>query len=147
MTSMLTFGFGWSSSFTCVIEITNITRGGSRTAAASKVELFVIIVNDWKPLTIITKSSTFDAPAVLDPPLITVEKICFQEEISMFLVTYVELGNYIQSPPRVHGNMKPRTWSRPKFSFRTKQDTFSQFQFRGFLFGKIHSFVAKILAL
>ena len=44
-------------------------RGGSRTAAASKVELFVIIVNGSKPLTIITKSSTLDVAAVLDPPL------------------------------------------------------------------------------
>ena len=44
-------------------------RDGSRTAATSKVELFVIIVNDWKPLTIITKSSTLDVAAVLDPPL------------------------------------------------------------------------------
>ena len=43
---------------------------GSRTAATSKVELFVIIVNGWKPLTIITKSSTLDVAAVLDPPLI-----------------------------------------------------------------------------
>ena len=45
------------------------SRGGSRTAAASKVELFVIIVNGWKPLTIITKSSTLDIAAVLDPSL------------------------------------------------------------------------------
>ena len=44
-------------------------RSGSRTAATSKVELFVIIVNYWKPLTIITKSSTLDVEAVLDPPL------------------------------------------------------------------------------
>ena len=44
-------------------------RGGSRTAATSKVELFVIIVNGWKPLTIITKNSTLDVAAVLDPPL------------------------------------------------------------------------------
>ena len=44
-------------------------RGGSRTAATSKVELFVIIVNGWKLLTIITKSSTLDIAAVLDPPL------------------------------------------------------------------------------
>ena len=34
-----------------------ICRGGPRTAATSKVELLVIIVDDWKPLTIITKSS------------------------------------------------------------------------------------------
>ena len=47
------------------------TRGGSRTAATSKVELFVIIVNGWKPLTIIKKSSTLHVAAVLDPPLCT----------------------------------------------------------------------------
>ena len=29
--------------------------GGSKTAATSKLELFVIIVNGWKPLTVITK--------------------------------------------------------------------------------------------
>ena len=39
-------------------------RGGSRTAATSKVELFVIIV--------ITKSSILDVAAVLDQPLIVV---------------------------------------------------------------------------
>ena len=44
-------------------------RGGSKTAATFKVELFVIIVNGWKSLTIITKSSTLDVAAVLDPPL------------------------------------------------------------------------------
>ena len=44
-------------------------RDRSKTAATSKVEFFVIIVNGWKPLTIITKSSTLDVAAVLDPPL------------------------------------------------------------------------------
>ena len=29
-------------------------RGGSKTAATSKMELFVIIVNDWKSHTVIT---------------------------------------------------------------------------------------------
>ena len=43
-------------------------RGGL--FATSKVELFVVIVNTWKPLTIITKSSTLDVAAVLDPPLL-----------------------------------------------------------------------------
>ena len=47
-----------------------IIRGGSRTAATSKVELFVIIVNGFQSLTIITKRSTLDVAAVLDPPLI-----------------------------------------------------------------------------
>ena len=45
------------------------SRGGSRTAATSKMERFVIIVNGWKPLTIITKRSILDVAAALDPPL------------------------------------------------------------------------------
>ena len=45
------------------------SRGGSRAAATFKLERFVIIVNGWKPLTIITKHSIFDVAAVLDPPL------------------------------------------------------------------------------
>ena len=44
-------------------------RGGTRTAATSKMEHFVIIVNGWKPLTIITKRSILDVAAALDPPL------------------------------------------------------------------------------
>ena len=47
-----------------------ILRGGSRTAATSKMERFVIKVNNFQPLTIITKHSILDVPAVLDPPLI-----------------------------------------------------------------------------
>ena len=46
-----------------------LCRGGSRTAATSKMEHFVIIVNGWKPLTVITKSSIWDVATVLDPPL------------------------------------------------------------------------------
>ena len=47
-----------------------MTRGRSRAVATSKMEHFVIIViNGWKPLTFITKSSTLDVSAVLDPPL------------------------------------------------------------------------------
>ena len=45
------------------------SRGGSRAAATSKMERFVIIVNGWKPLTIITKHSILDVAADLDPPL------------------------------------------------------------------------------
>ena len=65
-----------------------MNQGESRTAATSKalcdnslqleaafkVELFVIIANGWKLLTIITKSSTLDFAAVLDPPLLTLKK-------------------------------------------------------------------------
>ena len=55
-----------------VIEIKRkIVRGRSRTAAISKVELFVIIVNNH-PLSIITKSSNLDVAAVLDPLLIVI---------------------------------------------------------------------------
>ena len=44
-------------------------RAGSRAAAASKMEWFVIIVNSLQPLTIITKHSILDVAAALDPPL------------------------------------------------------------------------------
>ena len=44
-------------------------RGGSRTVATSKMERFVITVNSWKPLNIITKRSILDVAAALDPPL------------------------------------------------------------------------------
>ena len=44
-------------------------RGGSRTAATAKMELLVIIVNGFQPLTIILKSSILAVTAVLDPPL------------------------------------------------------------------------------
>ena len=45
------------------------TRSGSRTAATSKMELFVIIVNGFQSLTNIKKCSILDVAAVLDPPL------------------------------------------------------------------------------
>ena len=44
-------------------------KGGSRSAATSKMERFVIIVNGWKPLTIITKHSILNVAVALDPPL------------------------------------------------------------------------------
>ena len=44
-------------------------RSRSRTATASKMELFVIIVNGFQPLTVITKCSILDVAAVLNPPL------------------------------------------------------------------------------
>ena len=47
-----------------------IIRGGSKAAATSKMERFVIIVNGFQPLTIITKPSILDVAAALDPPLI-----------------------------------------------------------------------------
>ena len=41
------------------------------TAATSKMELFVIIVNVFEPLTIITKCSILDVAAFLDPPMVS----------------------------------------------------------------------------
>ena len=46
-----------------------VYSSGSRAAATSKMEHFVIIVNGWTPLTIITKHSSLDVAAALDPPL------------------------------------------------------------------------------
>ena len=50
--------------------VSTILRGESRAAATSKMECFVIIVNDFQPLTIVTKHSILDVAAALDPPLI-----------------------------------------------------------------------------
>ena len=50
-------------------------RGGSRTAATSKMERFVIIANGFQPLTIITKRSILDVAAVLDPPLMELKLV------------------------------------------------------------------------
>ena len=44
-------------------------RGGSRTTATSKMEYFVVLVNDSQPLTNTTKRSILHVAAVLDPPL------------------------------------------------------------------------------
>ena len=49
-------------------ELVTIPKGGSRTAATSKMQRFVIIVNGFQPLTITTKLSILDVAAVLDPP-------------------------------------------------------------------------------
>ena len=56
--------------FKCFCITKMLHRGGSRTAATSKMKRFVIIVNGWKLLTIITKHSILDFAAALDPPLL-----------------------------------------------------------------------------
>ena len=48
---------------------------GPKDAATSKMELFVITVNGYRPLTIITKDSILDVAGVLDPPLVG----CFKD--------------------------------------------------------------------
>ena len=49
-----------------------MVRDGSRAAAISKMEYFVIIVNGWRRLTIITKYSILDVAAALDPSLMII---------------------------------------------------------------------------
>ena len=50
-----------------------VSRGGSRTAATPKIERFVIIVNGFQPLTIITKRSILDVAVALDPALVATQ--------------------------------------------------------------------------
>ena len=56
---------------TCI----NLIRGGSRTAATSKTQHFVIIVNGFQLLTITTKRSVLNVAAVLDPPLLILTNV------------------------------------------------------------------------
>ena len=66
-------------------NLPHVTKGGSRTAATSKVERFVITVNDFKPLAFITKSSILDVAAVLDQHLVSLNILhCFQ----FFMLSY-----------------------------------------------------------
>ena len=69
---------------TCV-NLGRFIRGGSRTAATSKMECFVIIVNGFQPLTIITKRSILDVAAVLDSPLFIEKRPCYYVLINFFL--------------------------------------------------------------
>ena len=61
----------WSKTIAIIyIGLVRLTTGGSRTAATSKVEPFVIIANGFKPLTLITNNSTLDVAAILDLALL-----------------------------------------------------------------------------
>ena len=55
---------------TMATKLVRVVKDGSRAAATSKMERFVIIVNSFQPLTIVTKRSILDVAAVLDPPLV-----------------------------------------------------------------------------
>ena len=65
--------FSWSlqgsKSAVTMRHVSIESRDGPRAAATSKVERFVIIVNGFQPLTIITKRSILDVAAALDLPL------------------------------------------------------------------------------
>ena len=77
-----------SATFTMILSLL-ISRGGSRAAATSKIERFVIIVNGYQPLTIITKRSILDVTAVLDPPLIRAKCSLQSAGEDMFLILSV----------------------------------------------------------
>ena len=67
------FSCCWNFSFVFAnLDVNKENRNESKPVATSKMERFVIIVNGWKPLTIITKCPILDVAEVLDPP---VEKV------------------------------------------------------------------------
>ena len=61
------------------------------------MERFVIIVNGWKPLTMITKRSILDVAAALDPPL---RKPFLQNTSGQLLLTLI-VEQKIQISPDV----------------------------------------------
>ena len=65
-------------------------RGGSRAAATSKMECFVIIVNSFQPLTIIAKQSLLDVAATLDPPL----RFQCSLQQQKFKIAFLKIGYY-----------------------------------------------------
>ena len=65
-----------------------ITRGGTSTAATSKMERFVIIVNGFQQLTIIKKRSVLDVAAVLDPPLTTDPMVSIMQKYGQQIKDY-----------------------------------------------------------
>ena len=70
-------------------------RDWSRAAATSRIERFVIVINYWKPLTIITKRSILDVAAALDPPLIYIlHPSCFCEIWALY-VLWITYDHYI----------------------------------------------------
>ena len=68
ITYMFCFAFAWKTKRFPILG--HFFRDGSRITATSKMECFVVIVNGWKPLTVITKHSILDFAAALDPSLL-----------------------------------------------------------------------------
>ena len=76
-----------------------ISRGGCRTAVTYKVELFVMIVNGFQPLSTITKSSTLDVAAVLDLSLISIVLYdIFLKKYANNVATYYLFCSYMLGP-------------------------------------------------
>ena len=78
-----------------------LNRGGSKAAATSKMEHFVIIVNGFQSITIITKCSILDVAAALDPPLLKILFYNFGFIITFYLFSWVRssLTNFVS----IHG--------------------------------------------
>ena len=74
-------------------HVKTFSRGGSRTSATSKMGDFVIIVNGFQLLTIITKRSILDVATGLDPFLFSLlisrfanTKLKFQQQLKWRLI-------------------------------------------------------------
>ena len=93
-----------------------VFRRGSRAAATSKMERFVIKVNGFQPLTIITKRSILDVAAALDPPLVLIisSNIC-----SYFTFFMQKISHFINSQTRhvFPFNKCLSTWNIFQFAF------------------------------
>ena len=63
----------WKQPEESLLETWALTRGRSRAAATSKMESFVITVNGWKPLTIITKLFILDVIIIIIISLFNVD--------------------------------------------------------------------------
>ena len=70
--------FGSKFCFQKSEDFSDVLRGGSRAAATSKMERFVIKVNGFQPLTIITKRSILYVAAALEPALV-LDRIQYKE--------------------------------------------------------------------
>ena len=92
------------------------SRGGSRAAATFKMECFVIIVNGWKPLTIITKHSILDVAATLDLPLSsknTIICLCIQSSrINQILALWSAEVRVFLSPIRKFNHFYLNFWRK-----------------------------------
>ena len=72
-----------------------VSRGGSRTAATSKMERFVIIVNGFQPLTIIIKRSILDVAAALDQPLVSISTNVFLVKTEQIIILMIKDEEYL----------------------------------------------------
>ena len=79
------------------------SRGGSRFAATSKMERFVIIVNGWKPLTGIIKRSILDVAAALDSPLL-------KSNLLVFYSNYFSQNFAVHNCHKIGNNVLPKRW-------------------------------------